>query len=101
MRAGYDNWFFNTLGGIRPDPEAPGFLRVLLEPRPCPSLDSCQVDHTSNRGKISSHWRNHGQTFVWDIRIPPGSTAVARMPYSGERKRLGEGRHRLEEDVSE
>ncbi|MFO7821445.1 MAG: family 78 glycoside hydrolase catalytic domain, partial [Lentisphaeria bacterium] len=36
---GYDNWFFNTLAGIRPDAKAPGFTHFFLEPRPVKGLD--------------------------------------------------------------
>ena len=40
-----------------------------------------------------------GDTFVLDMDIPEGQSAVVRMPYSGHEKTLSSGHHQLLEEV--
>ncbi len=95
MLGGFDNWFFNTLAGIRPDPANPGFRRFLLEPHPIRSLEWVRCRHESPYGRILSEWNDDGTTFEWTVAVPEGSVAGARLPYSGNAIELQPGRHRL------
>ena len=88
---GYDNWFFNTLAGIRPDPAAPGFQHVYLEPHPVPGLKWVNGRH---RG-FASHWQQDDQQFQWQVVIPEGCSATARMPFSREVVPVEAGAHEL------
>jgi len=94
---GFDNWFYNTLAGIRPDPEQPGFRHFFLEPHPIPGLEWVRAYHDAPPGRIRSEWRLAGGQFRWEIEIPAGSTATARLPFSCEHRTLGPGRHQIEE----
>jgi alpha-L-rhamnosidase len=95
MFGGYDNWFYNTLAGIRPDPSAPGFGHFFMEPHPIPGLAWVTCHHDSPHGRIVSAWRDDAGTFVWDVTVPPGTHATAKLPYSRNVVDLTEGNHRL------
>lgn len=95
MMGGFDNWFFNTLAGIRPDPAHPGFKRFFLEPHPIAGLDQVRCSHTCPRGQIESNWKISGARFEWDVAVAPGTKAVARLPYSRQSRLLEPGRHQL------
>ena len=43
MQGGYDAWFYEDVAGIRPDPQHPGFKRVLFEPRMTGCLQWAEV----------------------------------------------------------
>lgn len=68
-------WFFKTLGGIRPDPEYPGFERVLLTPRFPEHLDHFEASYNSVRGLIRSSWERNGDRVYFEVTIPPNSKA--------------------------
>lgn len=80
MMGGYDSWFYNTLAGIRPSADHPGFRRFFLEPHPLPGLDWVKVTYDCPHGRITSEWRNENATFSWDIVVPEETVALARLP---------------------
>jgi alpha-L-rhamnosidase len=75
-------WFQRALAGINPDPEGPGFRRVLLRPHVVGGLTEARGETRSVRGTILSHWKKEGGVLRWEIAIPPGSTAKAYVPAS-------------------
>jgi len=95
MFGGYDSWFYNTLAGIRPDPDLPGFARFYLEPHPIPGLDWVKAHHDSPQGRIISEWSTEGGVFSWKVTVPPGATALARLP-GGTRRELAAGDYQIE-----
>jgi alpha-L-rhamnosidase len=74
-------WFYHSLGGIRPDPEVPGFRHFILKPEPVDSLDWVESSYESVYGKIISNWKNTGETFDWEIKVPVNTTARVHLPY--------------------
>lgn len=93
MMGGYDNWFFNTLAGIRPDEARPGFRHFTLQPLPPPGLEWVRAHHDSPLGRITSEWRIANKRFEWKVTVPPGSTATARLPFGGGTRELAAGEH--------
>jgi len=69
-------WLFKGLGGIRPDPAAPGFKNILLEPHFVKGLDSFTAKHQSLYGTIISSWKRRGAEIYYTVTIPPNSTAT-------------------------
>lgn len=80
MQSGFAISFHESLGGIRPDPEHPGFKRFILKPCFPKGLEWVKAEHESPHGTISSHWRREGDKIIWDIAIPPGTSAEVRLP---------------------
>jgi alpha-L-rhamnosidase len=73
-------WMYKGLGGIKPDPQQPGFKNVLLEPHFVPGLDRFKATHNGPYGTIETSWKRNGRGISYDIIIPPNSTATLRLP---------------------
>jgi alpha-L-rhamnosidase len=68
-------WFYKALGGMRPDPEHPGFKNILLEPCFVKGLDSFSCYHDGPFGRIVSSWKRINNTIEYQVTIPPNSRA--------------------------
>jgi alpha-L-rhamnosidase len=68
-------WFYKALGGIRPDPDHPGFKNILLEPHFVTDLDSFSCYHDGPFGRIISSWKRINKAIEYQVTIPPNSTA--------------------------
>lgn len=75
-------WFYQSLGGIHPDPSAPGFRRVLIRPRIPPGLAWVQVEYDSIRGRICVHWSQVDGVVDLTVTVPPNVTALVEVPGS-------------------
>lgn len=73
-------WFVETLAGIEPDPAGPGFARLRLCPHPVPGLEWARAEIQTPHGTVASHWRQERDRWVWEVSIPPNSTACAVVP---------------------
>ena len=68
-------WFFKALGGIKPDPQNPGFKNIMLKPYFVKGLDSFEAKHTGPYGEIVSSWKREGNKINYTVIIPANSTA--------------------------
>ncbi|HEV2330856.1 MAG TPA: family 78 glycoside hydrolase catalytic domain [Verrucomicrobiae bacterium] len=75
-------WMYENLAGIKPDPEQPGFKRVIMRPLPIGDLTYVKAWHRSPYGLIRSEWHRQGNEFDWHIEIPANSTATIYLPTS-------------------
>jgi alpha-L-rhamnosidase len=73
-------WLYESLAGIAPDPAQPGFKHILMRPQIVGDLQWVKATHQSPYGMIGSHWQLHGDTFDWQITVPPNSTATIWVP---------------------
>jgi len=73
-------WCYQTLGGINYDPQRPGFKHIVLRPRPVGDLTFVRASHKCLYGTIGSHWRIEKGSLVWDVTVPPNTTATAYVP---------------------
>ncbi len=71
------------LGGIQPDPAAPGFKHFFLEPIIPEKLNDAECWTTSPYGIISSAWKREGDTIRWNVTIPWNSSATVKLPSYG------------------
>ncbi len=69
-------WMYKALGGIKPDPASPGFKNILLQPHFAEGLDSFSCSHNGPYGKIISNWKRVEDKIVYNVTIPPNSTAT-------------------------
>ncbi|MEZ4899582.1 MAG: alpha-L-rhamnosidase C-terminal domain-containing protein, partial [Saprospiraceae bacterium] len=75
-------WYYRWLGGIRADPEHPGFKSFILAPFMPEGLDSVSCTYQSPFGNIVSHWhRETDHRIIYQISIPEGSSAQIILPY--------------------
>jgi alpha-L-rhamnosidase len=73
-------WMVENITGIRTDPEAPGFKRIILQPRIGGELTYARGEYQSPYGLIKSHWQIEGDSLIWDVNVPPNTTATAHIP---------------------
>ncbi len=80
FHSGYDGWFYQGLGGIRPLENSPGFQEFELKPVFVKALDNVDVSFETGYGKIVSRWQRNGQTVNWQFEIPLNSSAWVSLP---------------------
>ena len=80
-------WFYRWLGGIRPDPNHPGFKEFTLSPNVPAELDFVECTYNSPFGKIVSNWRKDeaGSRFH-EMAIPIGSAARVSLALNQSEK---------------
>lgn len=79
-------WMYKALGGIRPDPEQPGFKNILLEPHFTKGLDHFEASHAGPYGTIHSSWKSSGKKIIYTVIVPPNSTASVRLQIPKDQK---------------
>jgi alpha-L-rhamnosidase len=69
-------WFYRWLGGIRPDPENPGFRKFFLTPSTPPGLQYVNSAYHSPFGKIVSNWNIESSGVCrYEMTVPPETVA--------------------------
>ncbi len=68
-------WIYKGLGGIKPDPENPGFQNVWFRPNFVKNLNQFEAEHEGPYGKIVSSWKRSGKTVDYQVTVPANSTA--------------------------
>lgn len=106
-------WMYKGLGGIFPDPSAPGFKNILLRPNFPEGLNSFEATHQSPYGEIVSKWEKRNGSVFYTVTVPANSTAAlflpkpynsgsvtvknnARLSYKGDAILLTSGTYQLE-----
>jgi len=73
-------WNMEALAGIRPDPTAPGFKKIIIKPAIVGDLHWTEAWYDSVRGRIESKWRKRGDQFQMEVTIPVHSVATVYVP---------------------
>ncbi|MBN8456967.1 MAG: family 78 glycoside hydrolase catalytic domain [Verrucomicrobia bacterium] len=94
-----DNWLYQGLAGIRPDPGAPGFKNVIIRPAIVGDITWVKASHTGPYGTISSHWKRDGARITLEVVIPPNSTATVFLP-GRQKQQVGSGSHQFESTLA-
>jgi len=74
------NWIYESLVGIAPTLEGPGFKRFRLAPVVAASIPSCSFRFESPQGLIESSWTQSADSLEWTVTVPEGATAEAALP---------------------
>lgn len=75
-----DEWFYQSLAGLKPDPERPGFQHFLVEPRPCGDLTWAEATYRSPFGLIDLRWERTGTHLTLFLTVPANCNARVRLP---------------------
>jgi hypothetical protein len=86
-----EEWLYQWMAGIAPDPAAPAWRRVILQPHPAGDLHSAGASYDSPRGRIACHWTRTATGLEIDVTLPPGVTGVLRQPDGKVRAELVSG----------
>jgi len=85
-------WMFEYLGGISPLESAPGFRHFKIQPRPVPQLQSVQMHHDCQFGRIQSAWQQENLLFTLQLSIPAGTEADLILP-DGTKHQITAGKY--------
>jgi hypothetical protein len=72
-------WIFGSVGGIRPDPEQPGYRHFFLDPKLAAGLTRVKAGYDSVRGRIECAYEITGGRFVLRVTVPPNTTATVSI----------------------
>jgi alpha-L-rhamnosidase len=76
------SWFIQGIGGIRIDPNAPGFQHFLVKPALVGDLTFARTSYQSIHGQIVSDWKIENGMLHMDVTVPAGTTATVYVPTS-------------------
>jgi len=81
-------WLFEDVAGIQP--ASPGFESIRF--RPHILFDEIDCSHHLIRGPIASRWMTANKKVLWEVSVPPNTTACAELPASSARSLRVNGR---------
>jgi alpha-L-rhamnosidase len=85
-------WLYSGAAGIQLDEAHPGYKHFFLRPQFTPRLSHVKATLDSPYGVISSHWHTEKDQMLYDVTIPPNTTATLELPDSPA-KALSAGAH--------
>jgi alpha-L-rhamnosidase len=90
-------WLYKGMGGIRPDPKAPGFKNIMMSPSFFRELEQASVSHESPYGKIVSEWKREGKKLFYTVVVPANAMADLYLPegYSLKKVKLTNSNERV------
>ncbi len=74
------DWMFQTIGGLVPDPESPGFKHFTIRPIPGEALTQAEMAYQSLHGPIISRWMLQDGSFNLEVEVPVNTTATIVLP---------------------
>ena len=80
MFGSVSEWFYKTLAGIQPAPDAVGFDKIIIKPQPVGDLQWVKARYQSVRGNVVSEWERTSEQFRLRLAIPVGATATVFVP---------------------
>lgn len=73
-------WHVESLAGIRPDPQGPGFKRFIIRPNVIGDLHWVESWYDCVHGRIQSNWCKREGRLVMDVVVPANTTAMVYVP---------------------
>ena len=74
-------WYYRWMGGIKPDPENPGFKEFFITPSTPEGLQFVNSSYASPFGEIASNWKKEKDgSCVFEIKVPAGTQANVSLP---------------------
>jgi alpha-L-rhamnosidase len=75
-----NEWLYAGLAGIRIDPDAPGFKKIIIKPTVVGDLTWVKGGYDTVRGRIVSEWKREDGRLSLNVTIPPNTTATVFVP---------------------
>lgn len=100
FQAGYDAWFYTGLGGINPDPAAPGYKHFFLKPVFPADLGSANVSLETGYGTVESSWTRGKDHILWSVTVPQNTQATVQLGSGGAQRAIGPGRYAMRLSVN-
>ncbi len=71
-------WYYENLAGIKA--ESAAFKRIVMKPELIGGLNSVTASYDSSYGLIKSSYGKTDKQFIWNLTIPPNTTALVHIP---------------------
>lgn len=94
MMGQIDEWFFNSLAGIRPYVKN-GYQIVGVAPKPVGDLKYVKCSYDTPYGVIAVNWTHENGTFTLSLSVPVNTTAVVTLPGEKEPKEVQSGTYQF------
>ena len=96
MMGQIDEWFFNSLVGIRPSTiPKQGYQKFIIAPQPVGDLKYVKASYETLYGIINVDWTCENGTFTLNVSVPVNTTAVVYLPGEKEPKEIQSGTYQL------
>ncbi|WP_248722430.1 alpha-L-rhamnosidase [Seonamhaeicola sp. ML3] len=79
-------WMYERIAGI--SPLEAGYKKILFAPMPHLKLNEASGSYESQYGKITSNWKFEGSDFIYNISIPPNTSAKVILPFFSDTANL-------------
>jgi alpha-L-rhamnosidase len=76
----FGDWMYRAVGGIAPDPSAPGFKRIVIRPWTGRGLTHANSRYDTAFGPIAVRWARTAAAYRLAADIPPNTTATVYVP---------------------
>lgn len=73
-------WCYESLAGLQPVYERPGFKHFIVAPSPPPDMQWAEAEVDTVHGRIRSRWERRGAAITYHITVPANTTATLRLP---------------------
>lgn len=74
------DWLYRVVAGLDTDPEAPGYKRIVMRPRPGGDLTHAKAEYMTPYGSASIAWQLDESTMHVDVLVPHNTTARVVLP---------------------
>jgi len=77
---GIGSWFYQAVGGIRPDEEYPAYKQVIIDPQIPEGVSWAKTTKETPYGKIGLNWSMKANKLELKIEVPVGCSAKVLLP---------------------
>lgn len=72
-------WMVESVAGLAPDPESPGYRHFFIQPRPGGPLETAAAELRTPHGRARSAWEKKNAALHLEAVVPPNTTATLRL----------------------
>ena len=98
---GIGSWFYQAIGGIRPDENYPGYRHVLIDPQVPQGITWAKASKETPYGTIAVDWKTENNTMKMKLEIPVGCEAGVTIPDGNESYTLNGKNYRKDKPLVE
>ncbi|HNX57055.1 MAG TPA: family 78 glycoside hydrolase catalytic domain, partial [Prolixibacteraceae bacterium] len=77
---GIGSWFYQAVGGIRPDENIPGYRKVVIQPQVPQGVTWAKTWKETPYGKLEVDWQLNGKNMGINLTVPVGVDAQVVIP---------------------
>lgn len=81
---GIGSWFYQAIGGIKPDENNPGYRHVLISPEAPQGITWAKATKETPYGTIAVDWKTENEIMKINLEIPVGCKADVAIPDRNE-----------------